>query len=269
VLRKDVNNIEKPVTITAYPRELNGRIVIGVFIEPDFNNLVIAETIADRGGKKLIDIPSGARITSVGGVGVWSFYDFAREMKNNLNRDVLIKWQDSGGKQGEAVFGSELWAEVVPVESIPILSIPFEQMQRLYKAEGILDAVKMGYNRTLGFIRIGYATIVLAVKGQVSPKSFMGPIGLVTFGYQIVTHSSKLYYLYIIGMISALIGAVNTIPLLPFDGGHIVFLLIEKIKGSPVSERIQASFLTAGVVLLLALAIYITFNDVIRIRMFV
>ncbi|RME75804.1 MAG: RIP metalloprotease RseP, partial [Planctomycetota bacterium] len=52
------------------------------------------------------------------------------------------------------------------------------------------------------------------------------------------------------------------IPLL--DGGHLLFLLIEKIKGSPVSERVQAAAQWVGLVLLLALMLYVTRNDILR-----
>jgi regulator of sigma E protease len=65
-------------------------------------------------------------------------------------------------------------------------------------------------------------------------------------------------------LISAFIAVFNLLPLLPFDGGHLVFLLIEKIKGSPVSGRIQAFAVYAGLVLVGAFFLYVTFNDIIR-----
>ncbi|HUU39992.1 MAG TPA: site-2 protease family protein [Desulfatiglandales bacterium] len=72
------------------------------------------------------------------------------------------------------------------------------------------------------------------------------------------------YYAYWLGLLSAFIGVFNALPLLPFDGGHIVFLFIEKVKGSPVSERVQGAVAYAGLLLLGAFALYVTFNDIVR-----
>jgi len=54
------------------------------------------------------------------------------------------------------------------------------------------------------------------------------------------------------------------LPALPFDGGHLLFLVIEKVKGSPVNERIQLSLVTVGWVFMMMLFVYVTYNDIIR-----
>ena len=66
------------------------------------------------------------------------------------------------------------------------------------------------------------------------------------------------------GSISVNLCLIFFVPLLPFDGGHIVFLLVEKIKGSAVNERIQGAIAYAGWVLVGALFLYVTFNDIVR-----
>jgi regulator of sigma E protease len=267
VLRADLNGVVRPVDVRVVPVRREKMVMIGFVPTYALDICRVAKTTNILFRKKetaALEIPSGSVITAVNGKAVSSFYDFAREMRNNVNSDVRIEWQGSDGNAGEAVFGSELWANVVPVESIPLIGIQFEQMKKLYRAEGIFDAVKMGYKKAVNNIVMGYTTMVQAIRRQVSPRNFMGPVGILTFSYQVVTESSKLYYLYMIALISALIGAFNTIPILPFDGGHIVFLIVEEIKGSPVSRRIQESFSTAGFLLLLILAAYITFNDVVR-----
>ena len=73
-----------------------------------------------------------------------------------------------------------------------------------------------------------------------------------------------IYYVYFLGLISAFIAVFNSLPLLPFDGGHILFLLAEKIKGSPISEKVQAGFQYAGLALVGVFALYVTFNDIVR-----
>jgi regulator of sigma E protease len=263
VLRKEVNEPEKLVTITAQPRRLNDKVIIGVVLEPDFNSPVIAETAVDKNGKKLFDIPSGARIISVGRVKVSSFYDFAEEMKKNIGKDTQITWQLDGRTKGKAEIMADQWSSL-PYVTPQIPFNFFKPMERLYKADGLADAIKMGLKRTNVYIQQAYLTVKRLLEGQVSPKSLSGPVGIFSISYQIVTKRPLVDYLFLIALISAFIGVLNALPLLPFDGGHIVFLLIEKIKGSPVSEKIQYSFAAAGWVLVGMLAIYVTFNDVIK-----
>jgi regulator of sigma E protease len=92
----------------------------------------------------------------------------------------------------------------------------------------------------------------------------MGPVGIITFSYRIVAERPLIDYLYFLGLISASIAVFNILPLLPFDGGFIVFLLVEKIKGTPVGVRVQEKIASVGWVLVIALILYVTFNDIIR-----
>ena len=59
-------------------------------------------------------------------------------------------------------------------------------MERLYKANGPVDAIGMGYKRTKTFIVQTYVTLHRLIGGLVSPKQLMGPVGILTFSYQIV-----------------------------------------------------------------------------------
>ena len=73
------------------------------------------------------------------------------------------------------------------------------------------------------------------------------------------------YYVYFLGLISAVIAVFNFLPLPPLDGGLVVLLLIEKIKGSALSERSQTIIAYAGWILILLLFVYVTFQDIVKI----
>ena len=60
------------------------------------------------------------------------------------------------------------------------------------------------------------------------------------------------------------VGFLNLLQLPAFDGGHILFIVIEKIKGSPVSQQTENMIHTVGLFLLMLLMIYVTFNDILR-----
>jgi len=65
-------------------------------------------------------------------------------------------------------------------------------------------------------------------------------------------------------LISASIAVLNLMPMPPFDGGLIVLMIVEKIKGSALSERAQATLAYTGWVAVLVLLLYVTFNDLMR-----
>lgn len=99
--------------------------------------------------------------------------------------------------------------------------------------------------------------------GGLSVNQLSGPVGI----YNIVGTQASAGFeniLYLIALLSINVGFINLIPLPAFDGGRILFLIIEKIKGSPIKAETENKIHTIGFILLLALMIYITFNDILK-----
>ena len=65
-------------------------------------------------------------------------------------------------------------------------------------------------------------------------------------------------------MLSVSLAFLNVLPIPVLDGGHLFFLAIEKLKGSPVSERVLSYSQIVGLVLIVSLVVYVTFNDIQR-----
>jgi regulator of sigma E protease len=70
--------------------------------------------------------------------------------------------------------------------------------------------------------------------------------------------------LYVLALISINLGLLNLLPFPILDGGHLLFLAIEKIKGSPVDVRVQEWAMNIAFFLILFLAVLVTFNDIRR-----
>ncbi len=264
VLRTDANGVESRLIVSVIPRwdtDAN-RVVIGIIPELDAKHPVIAKTIATARHPKAAAIPRGATITSVDGVEVKNFYDIARQLKRNSGQHVTIDWRLDTQKAGNAIVDVGEKKDVVRVNAFTEQSLPFAEMERLYKANGPVDAIGMGYKRTKTFIIQTYVTLHRLIGGLVSPKQLMGPVGILTFSYRIVAAQPFVYYIYFLGLISASIAVLNFMPLPPFDGGLTVLLLIEKIKGSAISVRTQEIIAYAGWGMIGALMLYVTFNDI-------
>lgn len=267
VLRADVGDRDKTLTVTVVPKQAKGseRVMIGVELVLDANRAVVAKTIAAEGGPPKLDIPRGAVIAAVDGQAVSSFYDIIREIKRYPESDrITLDWRLDERTAGSVPSTIGAGSECITLKSMFSQQIPFNSLRRTYKADGPVDAIVMGYDRTVMFVAQTYLTLKRLLGGLVSPKNLMGPVGIITFSYQIVAKQPLVYYVYFLGLISAVIAVFNFLPLPPLDGGLVLLLLVEKAKGSALTERVQTIIAYAGWALILTLILYVTFNDIVR-----
>ncbi len=73
------------------------------------------------------------------------------------------------------------------------------------------------------------------------------------------------WYPLLLAFISINLAIINLLPILPFDGGHIALNVVEKVRGRRVDTRVLERVMAVGVVLLITLFIFLTFNDIHRI----
>lgn len=105
--------------------------------------------------------------------------------------------------------------------------------------------------------------IFQAVTGSADFSTVAGPVGIVG----IVGDASLLGFVYIlnfIAIISINLAVINLIPFPALDGGRVLFVIIEKIKGSPITPKIANTANGIGFVLLLLLMLVVTFNDILK-----
>jgi regulator of sigma E protease len=268
VLREDANGVDSKHTILVAPKwnaDANeARIGISFSAFFDTAHPVVAKTIAVAGSAPKLDIPRGATVTAVNGVAVSNFYDIIREIKRNIGHRITIDYRLDDGTTGSVSSETKAGEDYFAVKSTFAEPVPFERLEKPYKANGPVEAVVMGYRRTIMFVAQAYVTLRRLVGGLVSPKNLMGPVGIITFSYRIVSEQPLVYYIYFLGLISAVIAVFNFLPLPPLDGGLVLLLIVEKLKGSPLSERVQAVIAYGGWALILTLILYVTFNDIVR-----
>ena len=101
------------------------------------------------------------------------------------------------------------------------------------------------------------------MSGALSIKSLSGPVGIAQSAGQ-SAHNGMISYLYFLAFISISLGIMNLLPLPILDGGHLLFLLIEKLKGSPLTDAQQNVFYRIGFLFLIILLGIALFNDFIR-----
>jgi regulator of sigma E protease len=135
--------------------------------------------------------------------------------------------------------------------------------QRLVKAGSLWEALEFGAQDTWQFITTIYLGLSRMITGQVSTKSLGGPIEIVSSTF--TTARDDIYrFILFLGFLSINLAVVNFLPIPLLDGGHMVFLIYEKIRGKPASESVRAAAAYIGLALLLALMVYVFYLDLHR-----
>lgn len=125
-----------------------------------------------------------------------------------------------------------------------------------------LEASLIGLRKTWYFIEQVYLTMQRMIfTRSMSIDQVSGPVGILQIGSQVAAAGLP-QLMYFLALISANLAVINFLPLPIVDGGHFVFLLIEKIKGSPISLRIQVATQLIGLALIIGIFLLVTFQDI-------
>lgn len=199
----------------------------------------------------------GDSILSVNAEKVESWRDVLEASASNGDAPDLLVWLHDG-ETVEAVIPS---AEV-PVEDRRFLGIEFKMAETRVR-ESVGGAVVTGVRstfRTLGEI---VTTISGMATRDVGAKNMGGIITISRVSYVAAMQGiGKL--LYMTAIISASLAFLNILPIPVLDGGHLVFLAVEKVRGRRLSERTMAMLQSVGFVALILLVIFVTWNDIMR-----
>ena len=118
-----------------------------------------------------------------------------------------------------------------------------------------------GARATVSMTRMMYEVIGDLVTGQAGMDQLTGPIGIVMTVEEIIPYG-MVYVLQLTALISLNLGIVNLLPFPALDGGRLIFLLIRKITGKRVTDRIEGIVHMIGIMVLFGFMILITFQDI-------
>ena len=131
------------------------------------------------------------------------------------------------------------------------------------KMKGFFSAFVYTYKKTKSIFKQMFITLGYLFTGGIHLNQLSGPVGI----YSVVGEQRSAgvaNILYLMAFLSINVGVINLLPIPAFDGGHILFIIIEKIKGSPVNPELENKIHTVFLLLLMLLMIVITINDILR-----
>ena len=222
----------------------------------------VVEVTPDSAAEKA-GLQAGDRIVKVDGQPIDTWHPFTYFVRQSPNKTLELLVERNGAslvlnitptaialKDGSEVGQVGAKLQVLPPDEQYLIMQQYNPFSALYEAS----------DKTWQLMGLTVKMIGKLVVGDVKLTNLSGPVSIAK-GAGMSADSGFVYYLMFIALISVNLGIINLFPLPVLDGGHLLFLVIEKIKGGPVSERVQDVCYRFGVMALMLLMGLALFND--------
>ena len=178
--------------------------------------------------------------------------------------ELALQWVRGTDTMSENI---KTYAGTIPNEDggIDTVSmIGFAQNPMTYEKVGFTEAIVAGFDEANYWVVGTVDMLKKLVTAKQSMKELGGPVAIAQMSGQ-VAEKGLLALFSFMAVLSVNLGVMNVLPIPVLDGGHLVFLLIEKLKGSPVSVKGRMMAQQVGVFMLLGLILFVTYNDILRV----
>ena len=206
----------------------------------------------------LTNIKPGDEIVKVNDKNIKSYEELALELVINDGKEINLKVKHTDNTY-EVVKISPILTKIKG-KKVYKYGFTFDNTKKY----GLIEAVKYSFIKTGRLVNQMCLIVKYLITGRLKLNSLSGPVGI----YKIVDDAKSSGFLNIIYLIAYLcinVGFINFIPFPAFDGGRLLFLVIEKIKGSKVNPKLENIIHTIGFGLLMILMLLVTYNDIIKI----
>lgn len=203
-----------------------------------------------------IGLQEGDAITSIDGQPVASWEELVTIIHSKPNIELELEWERNG-----ELFTRKVTPELDPERKVGMIGIG---AKLLYREVGLLESLQYGAVRSYVTTKDILTTFKDIITGKLAFKEAIG--GPLTI-FQVTKESAKRgfdYLLMITAFISLNLGLFNLLPFPVLDGGHLVLLLIEGVRRKPLSVRTRVVIQQIGMAFLLALMVFVIFNDIRR-----
>lgn len=264
---------EIPVRVNAWledeqdPRALNA-LGLSPAIELEFISIygVEKESAAQEAGLRTDD-----KLITFNGELINSLEKFVDDVSRSAGQSLTLGVERSvdGGSPEQLTISVTPKADLRDGEEVGLLGVQLSSNNKYPEAlvrqieYGFLSAIPRAMQETVSTSVFVVKSIGKLVVGDLSSKNLSGPITIAKVAGD-SARAGAYNFVRFVAILSIMLGVMNLLPLPVLDGGHILFILIELAKGSPVSERIQLVGYKAGFAMLIGLFVFATFNDLMR-----
>ena len=129
--------------------------------------------------------------------------------------------------------------------------------------KGFVAAIKYAFKKFGSIVDIMLLTVGSLITGKLGLNALSGPVGMYTVVGQVATYGIA-NIIFLMAYLSINLGVINILPFPAFDGGRVLFVLIEAITRKKVKPEVEGIIHTIGFILLMILMLYITFQDILK-----
>lgn len=219
---------------------------------------VAPDTMAEKVG-----IQKGDRLVSMDGEPVRSWEGFTSDVESHRPGDevTIVVKRDGERREFTGELGGAPGASPGAPER-PLVGIN-PKVEEI--SHSPLLALWEGIKQTGTFIWLQVSGVFLLLTGQINFfDNVTGPVGIASIGGEVV-HQGLYSALSLLAIISLILGVMNLIPILPLDGGHLLFIALEKIMRRPISAQTMSKVAAVGLLLVLTLFVFATYADLSKI----
>lgn len=177
-------------------------------------------------------------------------YEFARTQQGKADLTVM--------RDGKTVQLDGVQFDTYEQDGVNQLVIDFKVLGEKKTVSGVLHEAA---NWTLSLGRMVFLSLSDLLTGRIAINNLSGPVGIVS-AISEASHVGIKPLLMLLAMITVNLGIFNLLPIPALDGGRLVFLLLEAVRGKPVKQKYEIFINAVGFVLLIGLMIFATFNDI-------
>ena len=228
---------------------------------PDPAQVVVGPFVASGPADK-VGIKTGDIIVAVDHQHVGNFDSMARLIHGKPGDTVEVLWKHSGD-----IFSARIRTRVDTAKTTDgrdtVVGIIGIGMGYITQKVGFADAVSGGLKQTGDFCVEMVKFLGGLLSGSISIKNVSGPVGIAQIAGR-VAREGWAVLLSFMAVLSLNLALLNVLPVPILDGGHLVFLLFEKLRGRPLSMRQRTVAQQVGLVLLLLLIVTVTYHDIVR-----
>lgn len=195
--------------------------------------------------------------------------------KIHVSREILLNTYLNGGEPMELEYkrdGQIYTTRIIPKydEESGRYLIGFKGYGEYVEAKG-LNLFRYGYYEVRYSLKSTLKSLLMLVQGKASTKDLAGPVGIAQIIDEVAEEATPygpmalvLNLCNIALLLSVNLGILNLLPLPALDGGRLVFLFIEAIRGKPIPPEREGMVHFAGFVALMALMVFVLYNDLVR-----
>lgn len=233
-------------------------IIIGIAQGTPVNEAKMGE-IVDGSPAAEAGMVEGDEVIRINDTPVSTWEEFTSIVRENPASELQLTFVRNGQEEQVMVTPNE-------VESVNEKGEPIHMGQiGVYPAyeKSVLGTLTYGFERTYETTKLILTNLMMLVTGQVSIELLSGPVGIYDATDQIVQTGFWNFLLWT-AMLSVNLGVINLVPLPALDGGRLLFVGIEALRGKPVPPEKEGLFHFVGFALLMLLMIVVTWNDIQR-----